>query len=93
MSTIIYKYKLEPTRGNQKIELPVNYHILDIQIQKNNICVWIEVNQENPKVIVEFEFYETGKEIPTPVIGRYRRYIKTIQLSHGDYVLHIYIHI
>lgn len=81
--TEIWKFVLE---GNCEAEMPVGAKILTAREQRNNICVWAEVNPQAAKETRHFEVYGTGHAMPE---GN-RRYLGTAHLSGGTFVFHVF---
>ena len=82
----IYKYKLEVT-DRQRITLPLNYEILDIQVQHKDVCMWVLVPlKQDTKEMAIIEIFGTGHTINT----HDRKYISTFQMNGGDLVFHAF---
>lgn len=95
----IYKYVLDTACnviGDPKIpytmELPKGAEILSCGLQNNkNFCVWAKVDP-NQTEMVEVEFYIFGTGCPIPdEIGNGLQFIRTVMISDGLYVYHIFI--
>ena len=54
MKKVIWKFELDH-KGNQEIELPIDYEILTIQVQNETPCLWVLVDPSKPK---EKEIFE-----------------------------------
>lgn len=79
----IYKYQLEIT-DRQVLQLPVNYFILDIQVQGYNPCMWVMVDTDAKYVDVPFYTYGTGH----PIDNLNLIYLSTYQA--GNLVFHVF---
>ncbi len=82
---VIYKYPITP---EFTLELPCNYKILDVQVQKGSPVLW--VLQDNKKVVLEphkFVCIPTGHPIDN-VTGW--KYIGTFQVDGGSLVFHLF---
>ena len=84
----VYKYKLSKDL-KQTIEMPVGAQILTCQIQHGVPVIWAKVNS---KIISTesrtFILAETGGEIEQYYSEL--KYISTIQLFEGAYILHVF---
>ena len=79
----IWKYELNPVLKD--IQVPRNAKVLTAAAQGDNICVWVELNPDEPADDVRrFEVFGTGHVIPK---GE-RRYVGTAFL--GILVFHVY---
>lgn len=88
MKKVIWKFELDH-KGNQEIELPIDYEILTIQVQNETPCLWVLVDPNKPKEKEIFEIYGTGHEIHYDM-GIDRKYIGTFQENKGMYVWHLF---
>jgi hypothetical protein len=82
----IYKYPIEVV-DEQIVKMPQFSKILTVQLQRNHVCIWAEVETDEPIVDYELFIFGTGHEIP-PYLKK--RYIGTFQLLGGDLVFHLY---
>lgn len=86
----IFKYPLRV--GVNEIRLPNNSHILDVQVQRNEIQMWVEQpvsngQGEEPELRTRvFMVYGTGRLIP----DNPGTYLGTVQQLSGALVWHIY---
>ena len=88
MSYIIYKYHLEIIT-EQTITITEDYHILDIQIQNDRVCVWILIDTEQPKDNrLTILICGTGQEISKELYNTIE-HIGTIQ--EGAMVWHLFV--
>ncbi len=78
----IYKYKL-PLVPNIKIPLPRSRKLLSAQIQGEEICVWAEIETNEPCFECTFSIVATGENPP-----EHMTYLSTIQLD--GFVWHIF---
>ena len=88
MKKVIWKFELSE-KGNQRIELPLDYEILALQTQNGNPCLWVLVDLKKPKEIETFEIYGTGHEIHYDM-GIDREYVGTWQEQGGLLVWHLF---
>jgi len=83
-------WKIELTaHQKQTITLPEKAIILHVDKQREQICIWCEVNPENklhPRMI---EVFRTGDEIHED-IGTEREYIGSAKLRGGMLIFHVY---
>lgn len=91
----IFKYGTEITMlGTRGILMPKGAVIVNISAQRNDICAWAEVDEEDqntdPKNFTEAVFwYNTGEEhIHNPVTFSY---FDTIKLLNDQLVIHVYV--
>jgi len=85
MARVIWKYPL----GNsafQSLDVPMDYKILAVQLQRNIPCLWIEVQSDNPKERLDLVINSTG--LGLCVFSDV--YIGTFQLFDGQEVYHLY---
>uniref|UniRef100_A0A6H2A2W0 DUF7352 domain-containing protein n=1 Tax=viral metagenome TaxID=1070528 RepID=A0A6H2A2W0_9ZZZZ len=80
----IYKYQcLE--MDNFTIEMPTGSHILTVQMQRGEPCIWAIVDPDAFPEQRHFQLFGTGH--PIDGIGRY---IGTFQLMGGNLVFHLF---
>ena len=72
----IFKY-LIGTHHKQSIEIPSEYHILDIQIQNGFPVLWAMVNPESEKTTLNLIVYGTGWNIVHDTNKYY--FVRTVQ--------------
>lgn len=86
MEETIYKYELhfEGSIGPHHLSLPQGAKFLSAQNQHGRLMLWFRVNIDNPDVDYQFYLLETGKVWPSR-----HKYLATIQLHEGHYVLHL----
>ncbi len=85
----IWKFELV-VFGRQDIEMPVGAEIIHIGNQNNHICMWAEVNSDNPCENRVFELLTTGHPMPNREDGKYRKHLATVLLDQGMFVAHVY---
>ena len=88
MEKTIWKFELETT-DNQKLEMPVNAEILNMQTQSETLCLWALVDPAAPKETRYFEVFGTGCPLRYDM-GVSRTYIGTYQLNDGALVFHVF---
>ena len=81
----IYKYVLL-IADEQTIEIPLGSKILCVQNQKEDLCIWAEVNPKNNLVKRTFLVIGTGHNTP----NSRDNYIGTVQTLNGNLVWHVY---
>lgn len=81
---IIYKYALETT-GRQKLQIPSPQNFLSVQLQRDKICVWYEVDEAHDQEddVIEFVIVGTGHRAPDVA-----QHLGTVQM--GGFVWHVY---
>lgn len=84
----IYKYTVRPDQ--LKVQMPKGARILTAREQFGGICVWAEVDTDQPNEMRHFEVYGTGHRMPSNDMGQSREYIGTAHLDGGSLVLHVY---
>ena len=77
------------TSNSTSFEIPKDAEILTVQRQKENACIWVLVNPDDPKESRHFEIYGTGHSIYFDM-GIERKYIGTFQTFDGDFVFHVF---
>lgn len=80
----VYKYNV-PEKDLFSIIMP-EHEVLSVQVQHNNIFMWVVVDTETKEKIYHFRLCGTGHELR---ITKYD-YIGTVQLYEGDLVLHLF---
>lgn len=86
----IWKYILKPTCT---IEMPEGSLILSVQAQLQadgvleEVCMWVLVDPDLPKVPREFVVYGTGHPVRD---DRVEKFLGTVQLSGGKLVFHVF---
>ena len=83
----IWKFVLDPR--HLTLDMPQGAVVLTAREQRDEICIWAEVD---PSAINEARFFDvfgTGHDLPTGM-GLDRRYIGTAMLHGGSLVLHVY---
>jgi hypothetical protein len=79
----IFKYPLA-LMTTQRLMLPRDATIRDVQIQDGTICLWVEVIPKNPPVSCSIKIVGTGNAEVEPTDS----YIGTVQ--QGPFVWHVY---
>ena len=79
----IYKYELKLVQ-KQVISVPSNSKILTVQLQKDRIVLYAEVDTDNFLVPRVINIIGTGQTLPDLPL----EYISTVQI--GEFVWHIY---
>ncbi len=85
MKKAIWKFTLEAS--STIIDMPKDASILSVQTQNDIPCIWALVSIEAEKEKRCFDAFQTGQHISCDIE---RKYIGTVQLSNGDFVIHIF---
>ncbi len=86
----IWKYKLEVV-DRQLLQIPVGFEILTVQVQNDEIALWVMVDRNAPPDSVLIEILGTGNPIPpTPSSLPYRNYTGTVQTNGDALVWHVF---
>ena len=83
----IYKYKLTSTAEEQRLQLPFDAVILDVQIQNGRLCLWAVVDPDKDNLSRCFRVFGTGWDLPYRFTTRYK-HLKTVQ--DGGFVWHVF---
>ena len=86
MTKTIYKYVLKPIEM-QDIELPIDAEILTVQNQDEEVCMWVKLDPDEPKVHRTFAVFGTGWRI---VSNATFEYVGTVQLWRENLVYHVF---
>jgi len=82
---VIYKYKLRIT-DCQTIDLPINSHFLSVQVQDDEICLWVLLDPNSTmREIIEIHIFGTGNPIK---FSNSLKFIDTVQLN--GFVWHVF---
>lgn len=81
----IWKYDL-PIADLLAVEMPKGARILDVQIQRGAVCLWVLCDEAAPKEPRHIAIYGTGNPIPDEP----GEYIATFQMHDGDLVFHAF---
>lgn len=84
--TTIFKYEL-PVMDYVEIKMPKYARILSVQVQREQICVWAEVNPDRPQVPHAFWIRGTGHLMGEIAQGTF---LGTVQLQGGALVFHVF---
>lgn len=84
----IHKYPLQIT-DRQIVKMPQLAQILCVQVQHDQICIWAEVETNNPTENVKIGVYGTGNPVE-PADPGHRNYIGTVQTYNGNLVWHVF---
>lgn len=84
----IWKYNLSPPTEVSTYNMPKGAKFLTIQQQGDfyHPCMWFEVDDEQPKEMVEFLMVGTGHPLPDESY----KYLGTGIFKGGELVFHIY---
>ncbi len=81
---MIWKYIL-PLADEAVIPMPKGAHVLDVQAQRNEICMWALVDPGAERVDRAFAIRATGA--PVGAVGSY---VGTVQTNNEMFVWHIF---
>lgn len=81
----IFKYKLEITEF-QEIEMPRHSHILCVQTQNGEVCLWALVDYAEDPEVRKIKIFGTGHPIEQDNI----KYIGTTQQLDGQLMWHVF---
>lgn len=82
----IWKYTIQVAK-NQLLEIPEGGRILDVQAQRDEICLWVLVDPYCSQVTREFSVYGTGHDVPN---NELLEHVGTVQTAGGAFVWHIF---
>jgi hypothetical protein len=92
--SVIYKYRLDPYKPIQTLDLHYGWGILTVQVQHGGPVLWATIDPNMPKRQVEIYIVGTGKEMPNPTLKEpraYLHYINTFQLEEGYVIGHVFV--
>lgn len=84
----IHKYPLHARGGEQVIELSPLAQVLHVEAQGDDplqLSVWVDLDDSWPRRNRWFEFFVTGRAVPTDA-----RYVTTLLFDNGRFVRHLY---
>lgn len=81
----IFKYPIQVT-DFQKVAMHQGAKILCAQMQRDQLCLWAEVDPDQPLEARMIEIYGTGHSMTSAPI----QYIGTVQTTGGALVWHLY---
>ncbi len=82
----VFKYELEITPF-QEIKLPIDAEILSVQMQHQQLCLWVLVDPEKTKQTKKICIAGTGH----PIIDTdFLKYIGTVQQLAGHIIWHVF---
>lgn len=85
----IFKYKFDET-FRQEIKLPKGAHVLDYQIQHENLCLWAIVDDEETQFDKKvYYIFGTGQEIDRGYLHALA-HRATVQALGGQFIWHIF---
>lgn len=83
----IFKYKLQET-ARQQVTMPVGYKILKVDVQFDEIVMWVLVDPEITMVKSYIRMVGTGHEIEKV---ESLNYIGSVQRQGGALILHVFV--
>ncbi len=89
----VFKYKLGKIGENKNtiLYLPRRAQILSLYTQRSGpdetLYLWARVNPENPDEIRTFRAFMTGEDLK---VGRDDKFIGTVHMADGCFVLHVF---
>jgi hypothetical protein len=84
----IWKYELEPQQ-NQKVKMPKGAVVLHADEQRDEICIWCEVNPDALQEDRQIDVYDTGFQMDDAIIEN-SRYVSSVKLRNGTLIFHVY---
>lgn len=84
MNVTIWKFSL-PVRGEVELLMPIGAHILTVQMQYGEPCIWAMVNPDTILALRRFRIYGTGHPIT-----QQGTYLGTFQIPDGNFVGHVF---
>lgn len=87
MSKFVWKYTLD-LKDTQEIMLPYHHEILSLQMQNDQITIWVLVNPNDILSGTKFRIIATGQEIEDNM--KNEKFIGTVQLVSG-LVFHVWV--
>lgn len=82
----IWKFPVMGGDPEITVEMPRGAKLLALQQQRDEVCLWAEVDPEQPREPRRFSWYGTGLKMPAGD----RAYVGTVQQAGGYLVLHLY---
>lgn len=86
MTRTIWKFNL-PIADRSMVKMPAAAKVLTAQMQRGDLCLWVDCEPSEPSEIRHFAVYGTGNPLPND-IGYSDTYIATAQ--DGALVWHVY---
>jgi len=83
----IWKFTLDAGRTRQY--MPKGSVVLSVNSQRDDICIWAEVDDKEKVEERVFEVFGTGHPIHVDM-GIERKFIGTVLLDNGALVFHVY---
>lgn len=85
MISKVFKYTLHPRELS--VEMPVGATIIYVASQRDQICVWAQIDPSAVKETVEFAIFGTGHEIYD---SENLEYLGSVQIHQGEFIFHVY---
>jgi hypothetical protein len=82
----VWKFVLDLNAGREAVDMPSGATVLDVQMQHDQLTMWAEVDPDGPLRARMFVWYGTGHPMPPA----FRKFLGTVQLEHGHFVLHVF---
>ncbi len=86
MNNHIFKYTIPITDGLIELKIPLDHEFCDIQVQGNDLVMWLFIDSHGQFIKKKFKIFGTGEYIHDP--DDYF-YLKTVQMPNG-LVWHIF---
>ncbi len=87
MNETIYKYPLS-LESSPVIDMPTGAHVLCVQVQKGEPCLWAVVDPDQPIETRQFRLCGTGHNLA--IDDPKSHYIGTFQLDGGNFIGHVF---
>jgi hypothetical protein len=85
----IYKYKLS-VEDTQEVDVPRGSHILSLDTQRDDACVWFLIPNTEIDGKDKFIFRHFGTGQPLPLDINEYTYLGTYLIFHGELVYHVF---
>lgn len=88
-SRTIWKFPI-PQQDEFSVEIPKNAHLLTLQTQRGQPCLWAMVKPEDEKEIRRFRLIGTGHPIPDDNPGEEMKHVGSFQLADERLIFHLF---
>ncbi len=86
MSHTIHKFDLS-SHGDTQIMLPETFEVLNVEVRRGSVCMWAIVDLDHPKRLHTILCRGTGHTFS----GSEGRYLGSVQLLGGTFVMHYFV--
>ena len=84
----IYKYKLDLKDGEQEINLPSPYTILQVGNQAEELVVWAQIDPDGVPSKAVFRVFHTGQGLPEDICDYDHK--GSVMFIGGSFVVHVF---